>query len=306
MKTKIFQLLFILIIISNIQGQINNPFGSLLFKDTIDFTPQHSWLNIPDTNSNIWEIGNPNKVFFNSGHLDDIAIVTDTENYYNNNCNDFFTITIPCNYQYGEIILSFYHKYDTDTLIDGGIIEISYDNGNTWVNVIDDIAHLSTNFIGLYEDTIMNNEYGFSGKSDNWQYVELYWFWDATTKKKTSSKFYETIIIKFRFKSDNINTNKEGWMIDNLVFSGYSIVGNISEITNNIQIYPNPASDFINIKTKNYDKTKISIFNISGELLINKYFINNTKLDIKNLKKGIYFIKIETDKEIITKKLIKE
>ena len=305
MKTKIIKLILILIFISNIQGQKYNPHGTLLFADTISFAPQHSWLNIPGTHSNIWEIGNPNKVFFNSGHFDDIAILTDTDYYYNNSCNIFFTINIPFNFFYGQGILSFYHKFDTDTLTDGGIIEISYDNGDTWMNVINDPYPLMTHFTGIYEDTIINNEYGFSGKSDNWQYVELYWDWNEITKQKSISE-NDSIKIKFKFISDTINTQKEGWMIDDIIFRAYSALGYISEITNNIQIYPSPSTNFINIKNTNYTKSKISIFNLNGELLITKCFINNTKLDIKNLKKGIYLIKVQTDKEIITKKMIKE
>lgn len=56
-------------------------------------------------------------------------------------------------------------------------------------------------------------------------------------------------------------------------------------------IYPNPASDVLNIQAEQ-KITKIEIFDLSGKLLISKY--NKENINISNLSKGIYIIKIHT------------
>jgi len=65
----------------------------------------------------------------------------------------------------------------------------------------------------------------------------------------------------------------------------------VSEIQN-LQIYPNPVSNFINIKS-NKEITKIEIFNSIGQSIISeKYYQNELMLNIGSLKQGIYLLKI--------------
>ena len=69
-----------------------------------------------------------------------------------------------------------------------------------------------------------------------------------------------------------------------------------------INIYPNPVIDILNINYKEQIK-RLQIFTISGQILVTA---NNTKtINLQNLTSGLYIIKIETEKGIITKKLIK-
>ena len=78
---------------------------------------------------------------------------------------------------------------------------------------------------------------------------------------------------------------------------------------NNISIYPNPATDVLNIKVKNgvseSDIQSISIYGIKGEL-ISKTLHYKQNIDIKNLSKGMYFVKIISDTFEVTKKLMVE
>lgn len=71
----------------------------------------------------------------------------------------------------------------------------------------------------------------------------------------------------------------------------------------NIIIYPNPASDFINVKSKdkNYN---LKIYNSNGALV--KVVDKINKVDISNLSSGIYLIEVTTQNKRFTKKFIKE
>ena len=71
-----------------------------------------------------------------------------------------------------------------------------------------------------------------------------------------------------------------------------------------INIYPNPFSDFIYINSKDSDNYTISLFNILGEIIIDKK-INLQQLNLSNLPNGQYFLKIESESGIINEKILK-
>lgn len=79
---------------------------------------------------------------------------------------------------------------------------------------------------------------------------------------------------------------------------------NIEEISkNDIFIYPNPANNFINIES-NF-KFSFILKDITGKIIIQKQNLNNNyKLDLNNLKSGIYFISIFYNSKQITKKIV--
>jgi uncharacterized protein YajQ (UPF0234 family) len=77
--------------------------------------------------------------------------------------------------------------------------------------------------------------------------------------------------------------------------------------TTTLEVFPNPASDFVNIRNS-ADILTIQMFDILGheELVKNNIGSNSFQLDITNLKSGNYFMKITDSKGISsTKRLIK-
>lgn len=72
---------------------------------------------------------------------------------------------------------------------------------------------------------------------------------------------------------------------------------------NNLKIYPNPATQFFLTGTD--DPVQIQIFNANGEFVLKKQSVNNQKIDISGLEKGIYFIKIYLKDKATLHKLIK-
>ncbi len=78
----------------------------------------------------------------------------------------------------------------------------------------------------------------------------------------------------------------------------------ISKIEENINIYPNPANSFVNIKAET-EITNIKIFNYLGQqvIYVNKN-TNITQIDVSNLNSGVYFMKIKTKAGSFVRKLI--
>ncbi len=73
-----------------------------------------------------------------------------------------------------------------------------------------------------------------------------------------------------------------------------------------IHCYPNPSEGLINIQIENPDNAKMKIINTSGQLMLNKEL--NTELeqiDISEYPKGVYFIRVKSEKSIFIEKIIK-
>ena len=75
-----------------------------------------------------------------------------------------------------------------------------------------------------------------------------------------------------------------------------------------IQIFPNPAMDYLMIKgLKHPDFCTAEIYSSTGKWLMRKEFVHeNNPLSIAELLPGLYFIKIhQSDKQMVVKKFIK-
>jgi len=274
-------------------GQIHETWGDLLFEDTLSMNPLNEWITIPFPDENGWQTGELYKDFFDSTLSENHFIITDTLNSYPAAADFYFELTLPYwDSSWGEGILSFYHIYQTDSSCDGGFIEVyNYDEG-IWENIISATYPLETRCIGLYDpdDTIIGSIPAFTGTSDGWTYVEIYWFWLGLTKKSEPGQTGASQRIRFRFKSDAVNTGKDGWLIDQMVFRGYSVKGSVDHYpAAEIFVFPNPAPDYINIYIPhNIGCDRISIFNTQGQVVLQKEIYSSETLDLSALTEGIY------------------
>ncbi len=79
-----------------------------------------------------------------------------------------------------------------------------------------------------------------------------------------------------------------------------------------IKIYPNPATDKINIDCIDYKNLKIQVYNVIGKCVLQKELSNKiNEVDINSLSKGMYIIKLTGENPTgigwtIQKKMIKE
>lgn len=270
-------------------------------------------ISIDTSSQNLWQVGTPGKSFFDSAFSPSLAILTDTINSYSSNNASFFDLKFyPNNPSYsspfygGNVFFEIKHKFDTDTLLDGGYISISYDNGQSFTNILKDslvcMYFTPRNNIwtgGYYNDslytlsdTLYNGENGFSGHSNNWITTRFAWY-DIPIKCQW---LMDTTIIRFNFISDSIQTNKEGWMIDNIRLYTVEFPGNIDKKQNsNIRVYPNPANDVLSIDLgKIHQEIQFQIFSIEGKLLATKKYFHSKSFIFKTgeLTSGAYLIKV--------------
>jgi hypothetical protein len=77
-----------------------------------------------------------------------------------------------------------------------------------------------------------------------------------------------------------------------------------SIVYQNLTIYPNPATTNITIQTQ---ETILiyKVINPQGTIILQEYFPDSNTIDISNLNNGMYYIKIQTLQQVVTKQLIK-
>ena len=75
----------------------------------------------------------------------------------------------------------------------------------------------------------------------------------------------------------------------------------------NLNIYPNPAKDFVKVSTDNGQQTTVKIYNTVG-MLVEEVEMNSEEIEINvsDYKSGIYFINISNEKSNVTKKIVVE
>jgi len=269
--------------------------------------------------NNIWQIGKPLKTVFAAAHSAPNAIATDTILPYPVNNHSSFIITIKSHdWFFGSpSSLYFYHQYNTDAAKDGGYIDVSYDGGAKWQNIIFDTILTSCpmypyvdslpSFNNLYTatDTMAGGIPAFSGNSNGWIETEITWLFCLGVKSWPP----DSAMYRFNFVSDSAQSNKDGWMIDDIYFTS-GVCGGIgqhySHAYNQTRVFPNPATDKISVIFSENQLSTIKILNIQGQLIKTIKASGNTTIDISSLAKGIYFLEIMTDNGVEVKKVIKE
>lgn len=261
---------------------------------------------VDTTNSIDWQIGTPSKTHFDSAYSVTNAIVTDTLTNYPLNSNMHFDLHVQNNIPHGNLI-EFWHKLDSDSLLDGGFIEVSKDTGVTWVNLLEEdslnpqMTIMSENMYSS-SDSLYNGEKGFSGSISEWKKVRILIDWGYPVK--ASSWPLGDFQLRFKFISDNIETNKEGWMIDNLTVS--QVLNSQSVVEESFLkpiIYPNPTTNNLTVQfneSTNIEGLSVSIYNALGqEISSEEVRTMSHSVSLKENAKGIYRLIIKENNRVV-------
>ena len=238
-------------------------------------------------------------------------------------------------------ILRFYQRYDTKPAEDGGIVQLSPDNGLSWYDAGDLMfRHGYTGKID-YSTFAIPNQKGFWGTSpaaDSAGYIE--------TMVDLSGYIGQNFNVRFYFASGDDDTDLASviWSIDDVEFmdmlnydteacvsssegdqacakapgKGTIVNSNLTvDVTDandpsiGFEVSPNPAGDFINVHIQsdlNQDAT-ISIVSLEGKTMVStptrlSVGSQSTTLHTNQLSSGMYFVKIQTQKGLNIQKLI--
>jgi len=219
-----------------------------------------------------------------------------------------------------KLYVATFGDYDT-AFIGGGCgadssFIVQYDVSNYNINVI-----LSSQFMFYFADTLFGQmQLGPDGKI----YVADINRWGFLNNPNDSSTYKSGIInnpnnsgVACNYQLNFLNLLRPSiYGFPNFVDSYFSSLEfqncdiGVQEISsdNGVIIYPNPASDLINIQCRSSGINKIKIYNAIGELCLEKNINSeNTVIDIHSLSSGLYVIQFYQNKNqsFINKKIIK-
>lgn len=278
--------------------------------DGADTTIYSIIVTIHTDSTNIWQIGKPQKTIFDSAYSLPNVIVTDTVGYIPVNDTSSFTISIHSSAYWSPFVYAYQWVQKLDLLKghQDGIIEVSVDSGATWHNVFNNpsvsdfygfnLANVDTLISGL------DTTYAFSGTDTSWKNIWLCfpgYYYTLT----------DSMLLRFTVFTDSVDSNKEGWMIDNFYSSPsfqHTAVKVLKE-TDSIIVYPKPTTGTVYIGALRTQKLKtiekMQLINSAGQI-VHQYgqSLVHTSIDISDFPDGIYYLKIQTNVRTSTYQLL--
>lgn len=94
-------------------------------------------------------------------------------------------------------------------------------------------------------------------------------------------------------------------------FDGHFSYSNIVALVNDsklgeILVYPNPASNFLNISNSNDELTTYQVYSVEGKLIKQGEFMSSLQIDLNLYSSGTYLIKLISKNKVYQQKFIKE
>jgi len=105
------------------------------------------------------------------------------------------------------------------------------------------------------------------------------------------------LVFSFTEDRTSLAGGNEKLYVQNIKCDGnFTLVNEINNIDYSLTLFPNPASELLNITSdKFHNNLQVEIFDINGRLLTNEQFNGHEiKLDVSSFKNGIYFIHLSS------------
>lgn len=220
------------------------------------------------------------------------------------------TITMPT-FTSGKYEMAFNHYVATESTWDGGNIKYSLNEGS-WT-LVPVTAFTYNGYNSTLDGTSSNDnplkgQRAFTGTDGG----SLGGSWGQSVIDLSKLGVTSGSKIKFRFEMGTDGCNGvEGWYLDELYVYNCSTLA-VEDVNkqNGISVFPNPTSGFVTIhNTKNSDLKTVEIYNVAGQLI--KDFklnsgTNKASLDMSQLLNGTYILKVKSESENNTVKVIKK
>ncbi|MCF8451179.1 MAG: T9SS type A sorting domain-containing protein [Taibaiella sp.] len=304
-----------MIMTTNLSAQIweGIPYDSVIIK-----IPDSAHLNYtPDTASSpLWHIGKTIKPFFTSDTNGIKAIMTDTLNYYPILADNWFTLKNK--YSFYNVIIGIWHRYETDSNMDGGTVEFSLDGGTIWQNVVGDCnvdgslsfftSGVRTENFYSKSDTLLNGIPAFSGKTNLPRFSRFQFSHGYLSNFPPLCDFTSYYSIRFKFMSDSTADTLAGWIIDSIKIERdrYMVSVDKINITDILTPSPNPSNSGLFTFPEHPEETHFSIevYNTLGQGVIRTPYTHS--FNLSKFPKGLYYYRVTDGSEYYGGKLLYE
>jgi hypothetical protein len=184
-------------------------------------------------------------------------------------------------------------NFDTVTVIWGSRVSNNFTTSGSAINGLEFSTDNGANWSSI--------SYAENASNSTWALV------NAGISIKLPSQALNQPNVKLRLKVTIVTAASGTYRLDDITIAGHTINpnGGIDEVSNttdfNINIYPNPVVDYLNINaSENYN---LRIFNNSGLMLYGGTTNQNKVIDFTNYPAGFYLIEIRNLKTGVAKML---
>ena len=210
---------------------------------------------------------------------------------YSNNSEEIIQLIDPINlsgFVYAEI--NFDAKWNIESGYDYVQLEISNDNGNSWIPQCGKYTRK-----GIETHDFALDEPLYDGNQPQW----------INETVSLTDYLNEDIFIRFKLYTDG-GLRRDGFYFDNFKIKGVSENLGISEIEQVIfDIYPNPTGNYINIRSE-VKINKLEIFDLMGKKLLEIEKENIDRARLPKINSGVYIVKLFSDEGISNHRIIKK
>ena len=127
-----------------------------------------------------------------------------------------------------------------------------------------------------------------------WKYVE------KSLNELNSDKVYTLLGIKIRQTSAPVS-NVGNIYLDNVLAYSKLLNSNQAVATSYLEVYPNPASRDIFVRTEKGEVMQFSLFSMQGQLLKTS---RNSRMSVSDIPEGIYLLQVMLNEEIVSKPVV--
>lgn len=162
------------------------------------------------------------------------------------------------------------------------------------------IVSVANSWVGNSTDGVLTSSYDAASDEINFEYLRN----DSTGQNGSGELVAISVIREGGFSSTEFALAVDGGiiMVDNMDFKWNP--GNEFAQETSLNIFPNPASEYVKIETGSNTNHEISLFDLSGRAVRLENGIGTYQLDLNGLQSGIYFIQVKSDDQLYRQQLV--
>ncbi len=272
-----------------------NNIGTLNELNTFE-TPEENLLSYDESGLfSTWQRGAANTVI-NSG-TNNVYASNLTGNYDDNRkaflVSECYNLT-----QIANPVMTFKMAYDLENNWDIMYLQYTLDNGANWFR----LGEMAPNWYNSDRTPETSGD-------DCTNCIGGQWTGTNTTLTEytyplNSFLGFSSIIFRFVFHSDS-SVNQTGVVVDDFLISGTNLATTNFELSK-LALYPNPSNGIFTIAAGNISIDTIDLYDMTGKKIDFKTNKEQTIIDLSSVSDGVYFVKITSDNQSTTKKIIKK
>ena len=176
-----------------------------------------------------------------------------------------------------------------------------FDPNNPMANPPEPVV-VTENGYPTMSSSIQNNKIVLTWMNDMFQFPE----WPDNSHSPDPWVASPFKVYSFIIDVNDINSSDQKWyMTKNIYYGDFPVVTKVTEQTlENLQIYPNPATDNVLVKLDTYVPFTVTVTNMMGQVVKTIQGQGEVNINVADYQSGVYIVNVKTASATTSQKLI--